>query len=67
MKIWPPIVQRALSDRVTDVGQLTQPERRALNYWTKRGVLMRVDAIDWFAKPTWIADISLWKRNHENA
>lgn len=37
----PEIVKRALTQTVTDIGQLTDTEKRALNSYTKRGYLSK--------------------------
>jgi hypothetical protein len=37
----PEIVKRALTDTVTDIGQLTDEDRRVLNRYVKRGVLSK--------------------------
>lgn len=37
----PPIIRRALVETVTDIGQLTNDEKRTLNRYVKRGWLSR--------------------------
>jgi hypothetical protein len=37
----PAIIQRALTETVTDLGQLTAPERAALRRYVRRGCLAR--------------------------
>jgi hypothetical protein len=39
--VLPEIVKRALTDTVTDIGQLTDEDRRVLNRYVKRGVLSK--------------------------